>query len=285
MGILAGRNRGLLAAAIILQSARAFGQAAPALAFEVASIKPSNAGPGSSGITTTKGRISARNVTLRRCMRGAYDVQESQILGGPKWLDEDRYDIDAKAAGPAGDHELMMMLQSLLAERFKLVFHRETRALPGYALVVGKSGLKAKRSEPDARSRTNSRRGSIDAEGCSMGQLAQKLSEAVHLPVANLTMVEGEFDFKLEWTPDDMQAKAPSGGDKPGTAAVDAAPGPSIFAALQEQLGLKLESRRVPTEVLVIETARTKRRRIEPYFRGEGARIRRASSRFALALG
>ena len=213
MGILAGRKRGLLAALVVLQTARAFGQGTPAPAFEAASIKPSTAEPGSgSGIPTKTGSISARNVTLKRCIRGAYDVQESQIVGGPKWAGEDRYDIDAKAAGPAGDRELMAMLQSLLSERFKLAFHRETRELPGYALVVGKSGLEAKRSQPDADSRSNASRVAIDCEACAMRQLAQKLSEVIHLPVADLTGVEGAFDFQLKWTPDDMQAKPPSGG-------------------------------------------------------------------------
>ena len=239
----------LLAAGILLQAARAFGQAAPAPAFEAASIKPSQDPPGSSsGITTTKGRISARNVTLKRCVRGAYGVEEPHILGGPKWVDEARYDFEAKAAGPAGDTELEAMLQSLLAERFKLSFHRETRALSGYALVVGKGGLKAKPSEPDAGSRTSSRWGVIEATGCNMAHLALKLSEVLHLPVADFTAVPGEFDFKLEWTSDDMQAPAPD-------AVPDAASGPSLFAALQEQLGLKLESRKVPADVLVIDHA------------------------------
>jgi uncharacterized protein (TIGR03435 family) len=256
MGIVAGSKQGSLVALVLLQAARAFGQGTPAPAFEAASIKPSKAEPGSgSGITTRKGSISARNVTLKRCIRGAYDGQESQIVGGPKWVDEDRYDIDGKAAGPAGDRELMGMLQSLLSERFKLAFHRETRELPGYALVAAKSGLKAKRSQPDAESRTNSSRTEIDAEACSMHQLAQKLSEVIHLPVADLTAVEGAFDFQLKWTPEDVQAKAPSGGDKPGSAAIDMGIGPSVFAALQEQLGLKLEPRKVPTEVLVIDHA------------------------------
>jgi uncharacterized protein (TIGR03435 family) len=255
MGILAGRKRAVLAALVLLQAVRSFGQATPAPAFEAASIKPSKAEPGSSsGVTTKKGSISARNVTLKRCIRSAYDVQESQILG-PKGLDDDRYDIDAKAAGPAGDRELMAMLQSLLSERFKLAFHRETREVPGYALVVGKGGLKAKRAQPDAESRSNSSRDAIDAEACGMRQLAQKLSEVIHLPVADLTGVEGQFDFQLKWTPDDARAKPPSGGDKPGTLPVDLSNGPSVFAALQEQLGLKLEPRKVPTEVLVVDHA------------------------------
>jgi uncharacterized protein (TIGR03435 family) len=248
MKIFTVRQRGALAALIVFQTARAFGQTAPALAFEVASVKPSQAAPGSgSGITSEEGRISGRNVTLKRCIRGAYGLPEAQIFGGPKWVDDDRYDIDAKAAGPAGDRELMAMLQALLAERFKLVFHRETRALSGYALVVGKNGLTAKHSAPGAGSRTNASRGKIDASGCSMAQLAMKLSEALHVPVADLTVLGGEFDFKLEWTPDDLQAKP--------LVPAQLAPGPSIFAALPEQLGLKLEPRKVPAEVLVIDRA------------------------------
>jgi len=222
-------------------------QAAAAQTFEVAAIKPGTAELGSSsGVTSETGRISARNVTLKHCIRSAYDIPEARILGGPKWIDEDRYDIDAKAPGPAGDHEMMLMLRSLLTDRFQLAFHRETRTLPGYALVVGKRGLTAKRSAPGSASRSNSTRRTIDAAGCNMDCMARKLSEVLHLPVANLTAIEGEFDFSLAFTPVDLQATVPPGGDAPGT---------SIFAAVEEQLGLKLEARKVPTEVLVIDHA------------------------------
>src|ERR1700728_2217002 len=99
-----GGNRALLAVLFFLQGGRGYRQTSPP-AFEAASIKPSKSEPGSSsGIPTRTGSISARNVTLKRCIRGAYDVQESQIVGGPKWAGEDRYDIEAKAAGPAGEH-------------------------------------------------------------------------------------------------------------------------------------------------------------------------------------
>jgi uncharacterized protein (TIGR03435 family) len=258
MRILACVKSGTLASGILLLGAGAFGQAPPVPTFEVASIKPSKAEPGSdSGISSKQGRISAQRVTLRRCIRGAYNVPETLVVGGPKWVDDERYDIEAKAAGPAGDPELMLMLRSLLAERFKLVLHRETRPISGYALVVGKGGLKAQHSAPDAPSRTDSRTDSqsrsIDAQGCTMARLAQRLSEAVHLPVADFTAVAGEFDFKLQWAREEGSARPPSAGDKAGTLAVEA--GPTIFAALQEQLGLKLESRKVPTEVLVIDRA------------------------------
>lgn len=206
-------------------------------AFEVASVKVSTAAPGApSGISSDTGRIAGRNVTLRGCVHSAYDIPEAQIFGGPKWADEERYDIDAKAPGPAGDGEMMTMLQALLAERFQLALHRETKPLSGYALVAGKKGLTAKRSEPGTRSVTSWSRRSIDAAGCSMEHLAAKLAGVLHAPVADLTGIEGNFDFKLEWTPDELQT--------------------GVFAALEEQLGLKLEGRKVRTDVIVIESAR-----------------------------
>jgi uncharacterized protein (TIGR03435 family) len=228
-------------------------QVASPPAFEAASIRPSLDPPGSVvGIFESKGRISAKNVTLKRCIRGAYDVPEPQIIGGPKWADQDRYDIDAKAAAPAGGHELMLMLQTLLSERFKLVFHREQRPIAGYRLVLAKSGLKAQASAPDRGSTGRSQRGRIEAEGCTLAQLALKLSEALKQPVRDATGIAGRFDLKLEWTPDDLQSRPPSGDQRP-LGAPDS--GPSIFAALQEQLGLRLESSKVPVEVLVIDSA------------------------------
>ncbi len=202
----------------------------------MASIKPATAAPGSSsGIGSDIGRITGRNVTLKRCMRGAYGIPEAQIFGGPKWVDEDRYDIDAKAPGPAGDHAMMAMFQQLLAERFQLVVHRETRPLPGYALVVGKKGITAKRSDAAGPSSSTATRHSIEGGACSMGCLATKLAEVLHAPVTDSTGLEGGFNFKLEWTPDEMQT--------------------AVAPALEEQLGLKLEARKVPTEVLVIDRA------------------------------
>ena len=230
-------------------------QAVSPPAFEVASIKPSDDPPGSvSGIFETTGRINAKNVTLRRCVRGAYDTPEHQIVGGPKWVDQDRYDIEAKATVPAGDHELMLMLQTLISERFKLVFHREQRPIPGYRLTLAKRGLKAQASALDRGSVGHSQRGRIAAEGYTLAQLAFKLAEVLKQPVLDATGVAGKFDLKLEWTPDDLQAKPPSADQRPG-GALESGGGLSIFAALQEQLGLKLESSKVPADVLVIDSA------------------------------
>jgi uncharacterized protein (TIGR03435 family) len=224
------------------------------LAFEVASIKPTQAAAGSpSGIASLRGgRIIGRNVTLKRCIRGAYDIPETLIFGGPKWVDEDRYDIDAKADGPAGNHDMMIMLQSLLDERFHLVFHREQRQISGYSLVVAKTGLKAEPSAKETEARTDARRGSIDAQASTMANLAQKLSDALRVPVTDFTGTEGRFNFKLSWNPEDAKPLTPDAASKP----LGEPPGPSIFAALQEQLGLKLESAKGPVEVLIIDSVR-----------------------------
>jgi uncharacterized protein (TIGR03435 family) len=209
---------------------------AAAQTFDAASIKPTQSGPNSSsGITTKTGRLIANNVTLKRCIRGAYNVAEANILGGQKWVDEDRFDIEAKAPGPAGDAELSIMLRALLADRFHLQMHRETRQLPGYSLVLTKTGIKAKPAKPDTESNSNSSNGKIEGTSCTMAQFALKLSEALHAPVADATGLDGKFDYKLVWPPADLDT--------------------AIFAAIQEQLGLKLESRKVPVEVIVIDRA------------------------------
>ena len=219
--------------------------------FEVVSIKPTEAVPGSaSGIQSLPGRIVGRNVTLKRCIRGAYDIPETLIFGGPKWVDEQRYDIEAKAADPVRDPALMLMLQSLLADRFHLAFHRERRQLSGYALMVAKSGLKAKPSAKDVPAKTSASLsgGSIDAQASTMANLAQKLSDTLHIPVTDLTKTEGKYDFKLSWNPKDVTLAS---ADK----LVAEPSAPSIFTALQEQLGLRMESRKVPVDVVVIDHA------------------------------
>ena len=228
---------GLVCAVMLLQAA----------SFDVASIKPSDAGRGSSGIDTDNGLLRAHNVTLKRCITGAYGVPEAQIVGGPKWMDELRFEIVARADHPAGDHELSSMLQTLLADRFKLSLHHETQTISGYALTVARTGIKANPSPSDAGSSTNSSRGRIDAKACSMSRLVLKLSAVLGVPVADMTEETRQFDFTLQWVPDEMQAKAGAAADVPQ--------GPSLFTALQEQLGLKLESRKVPVDVLVIDHA------------------------------
>jgi uncharacterized protein (TIGR03435 family) len=223
------------------------GQTAAAPRFEVASIRPANPAPGfSSGIKTGHGRLTADNVTLKRCIIGAYGVGPNQVVGGPDWLDTDRFEIAAKADQPVGDHALMAMLQSLLAERFKLALHRETRQIHAYVVEVAKSGPKLEKGDGKG-STTQNGRGLIDAANISMDAFAQVLSRQMDLPVVNHTNLEGVFNLKLQWTPESVQlSKAAAGGT---------AEGPSIFTAIQEQLGLRLRAEKAPVEVLVIDHA------------------------------
>lgn len=219
----------------------AFGQS-----FEAASIKPSQAPPGSSGINTTDSLMRAYNVTLKRCISGAYGVPESQITGGPKWMDDLRFDITAKPDGKAGDDGMMLMLRSLLADRFGLQVHRDTQTLSGYALTVVKAGIKATPSPPDGPATTNTTRGRIDAKGCPMSRLVMKLSGVLGVPVVDMTNDNRNFDFSLQWVADELT--------KPGAQSV-VPDGPSLFTALQEQMGLKLEAKKIPVQVLVIDHA------------------------------
>jgi uncharacterized protein (TIGR03435 family) len=217
-----------------------------AAVFEVASIKP--ASPDEAGISGGDGRngvLKMWNVTLKRLIRSAYSIPEDQILGGPKWIDELSYDILAKADHPAGGPELLTMLQSLLADRFRLQLHRETRTVSGYTLTVAKGGIKATPADPSRHSGGNGGRGFIDSSASRLSGLTIRLSELLERPVVDMTGDNRKFDFHLTWTPDET----PRGMD---SAAPD---GPSLFTALQEQLGLKLESGKVSADVLVVDHA------------------------------
>ncbi len=216
--------------------------------FEVASIKPTppDLYRGSSGIPTGHGRLTGNHVTLKRCIIGAYSVGPSQVIGGPPWLDTDRFEIAAKAGQPVGDDALMVMLQSLLAERFKLVLHRETRMLDALVLEVAKNGPKLEKAE-SANAGTDSSHGRIDAKALTMDHFAWVLSRTMGVPVINGTGLQGAFNFKLEWSPDSDKPL------KPGEIPPDT--GPSLYTAIRQQLGLRLHARKAPVEVLVIDHA------------------------------
>jgi uncharacterized protein (TIGR03435 family) len=222
-------------------------------AFETASIQLSRSQDNSSSYDTHPGQITIRNKTLKDCIRLAYDVKVAQLSGGPKWVDSDRFDIEAKAARPVGDPQLMVMLQTLLKERFKLDVHRETKMFPGYAITVLKSGLKIREVEPEA-GHVNLRRGSMAAQGTSMTKLAQTLSDLLGVPVLDATGVAGVFDFRMDWTPETNRPGLSTEDPEP-SALPEMPAGPSLFAAIQEQLGLKLEARKAPLEALVIDRA------------------------------
>lgn len=224
---------GMLACALFAQT----------VSFDAAAIKPSEAPPGSSGINTNNGTLRAYNVTLRRCISGAYEIPEEQIIGGPKWISETRYDINARGSGGHTED----MLKTLLADRFQLVLHQQTETRSGYALTVAKSGIRAAVTAEGTRSTTNTSRTRMEAKASSTFHLAQKLAAILGQPVVDETQETRSFDFVLQWVPDEVMSKPPVGSD--------AANGPSLFTAVQEQLGLKLEARKVPVEVLVVDRA------------------------------
>jgi uncharacterized protein (TIGR03435 family) len=211
--------------------------------FEVASIRPAADQGGPLRVT---GRVDAdginlANVTLRNCIQRAYKVKPYQV-SGPDWIGVQRYAIVAKAAAPAPEATILQMLQTLLAERFKLVIHRESKEIPAYALLVGKSGPKLKAAEGgDGATEIGGNGGGegVRFQRATMDALAGTLTQSVDLPVFNFTGLKGVYDFTLSWSKKQESAE-------PGDA-------PSIFTALQEQLGLRLESRKVSIEILVVD--------------------------------
>jgi uncharacterized protein (TIGR03435 family) len=216
-------------------------------AFEVATVKVSVADNGNWSTSTGKGQFRLVNIPLQSCIQMAYDVKDYS-LDGPAWLDSARFDIVAKPPAGTPLSQFNQMLRSLLVERFKLTFHREAKLLNGYALSLAKNGLKIQPAEPGLTG-MGSGTGSLSGRGVSMVGIADQLSRQLNLPVQDFTGVVGVFDYKLRWTPD---AGAPNMmADGQEHAAAD--PGPSVFSALQEQLGLKLEARKVPVDVLVID--------------------------------
>jgi uncharacterized protein (TIGR03435 family) len=255
---------GLLALSPVLVPAQAPIVTSTEVAFEVASVKPNNSGATSSSTSGRAGQFVAINVTAQRLIVYAYRLREFQIAGGPGWIRSDRFDIqarppeNAKADNPA-------MTRALLRDRFKLVAHTETRQEQVYVLVAarpdGRLGPRIKPSTlncappqpavPSAcgmNSSVNDAGGKMTGTGQSMANLVGALgSFGLSRMVVDRTGLQGNFDFELQWTPESVR-----GGT--GAQANDA---PSIFAAIQEQLGLKLESERGPVEFLVID-------RIEP---------------------
>ena len=220
-------------------------QTAKPPSFETASIKPSKTTNGSDS-DTTLGYFRGDG-TLKAFIRMAYGITNEQIEGGPKFLDEDRYDIEARADGPARTPELTEMLQTLLADRFKLEFHHTNKTVSGYALVPAKGGLKIKEGGASESHSTHTNRGSMTVESVTLSRFASSLSRVLGAPVADQTGNQGSFTFTLTWAPDSsLPSPATTNGGN------DSA---SIFTAVQEQLGLKLESRKIPLDVFVIDRA------------------------------
>ncbi len=215
--------------------------------FEVAAVKPSNAEiTSSSGIKTGYGQLHAENVTLQRCIMGAYAVGPHQISGGADWVNSERFDILAKTEQPIDDDSVLMtMLQSLLADRFKLALHRETRMMPAYILEAAKNGPKLEKSESgEATTNTssNSTTVTLNARNIDMDHFAKVLARSLDRPVVNQTGLAGIYNIKLHWARDSAALSSQATADEV-----------SIFTAIQEQLGLHLRADKALVEMLVID--------------------------------
>jgi uncharacterized protein (TIGR03435 family) len=247
-------------------------------AFEAASVKPAksasgrftmNGGPG----TGDPGRISYTNIMLRRILLSAYDVRNYQV-SGPEWLDSLRFDIVATVPDGATKEQFQSMLRNLLATRFKVTVHRESKELPIYALLMSKNGPKVKATVDDGAlaggppgeqlamiqpvegkdgfpalalpapglvSETKNGRARVTAKETPISKFADLLSGILGRPVVDMTGLTGNYSFVVYFTPEDRNA--------------DGGSDPSIFGALQEQLGLRLDARKGPVELLVIDHA------------------------------
>lgn len=227
--------------------------------FEVADVKVNKSGEVRMAVDfQAGGRLSMRNVPMRIMIVMAYHVRAEAVTGGPGWLDSDRFDVVAKAAPATPRDDLRRMLQTLLAERFKLVVHSDQKVMPAYALVPARSGPRLQPSEAALLTEQQC----VPAEGgagqrhvachhLTMAVLADTLQELsprdFDVPVVDQTGLTGSYDFKLDWVP---PARASASGD---TTSADPVAGPTIFDTVGAQLGLKLERKRLPLPIIVID--------------------------------
>ncbi len=271
----------LSAASLGILTAGLFAQTAPApapLTFEVASIKPSAPDEkGSSLMLQPPNGLQTTNGTVRMLITFAYNIRDFQLSGGPGWIGTERYDILAKGERTPGaepspadprkmtdaqrtkwQEEMRERVRALLAERFELTIHQETKEAAVYALVIAKGGPKVQEAKTTdgPQGMRGGGRGQLQGMGAPMSLLATVLSNQLGRPVIDKTGLTGKYDYQLKWTPD----SGPTGGG-PGDAlppGVEPPPpadpdGPSIFSALQEQLGLRLESQKGPVPSFVID--------------------------------
>jgi uncharacterized protein (TIGR03435 family) len=244
--------------------------------FDVVSVKPNKSESGMIRIMVKPDGYAASNVSLKMLIQNAYGIREDLISSAPSWADSARFDIDAKVAGSDVEalkkltpEQRRLILQPLLADRFKLKIHTETKQLPVYELVVAKAGSKLREATPgdtyangikgpDGVGRGGMMRvgrGQLTAQAVPMSNLANMLSTQLHRTVLDKTGLTGKYDLELNWTPDpgaEPMFKGPDSGQHSSDTAQDPS-GPTIFTALQEQLGLKLQSAKGPVETIVID--------------------------------
>jgi len=230
------------------------------LKFEVASLKPSEKeNQGFAGIRPALGgqRYEAANCPITLMIQVAYRIKADQIVGAPGWLETDRFDMEALAAKPSSADELHVMLMNMLADRLQLKFHHEQRDMQRYALTVDKGGPKLTSHEADNGGDTwidvaeaPFLHMKMKATSTPMDYLAFRLSQLMDRPVVNLTNLSGGYDFHLDYTrelPLGFPTNGKINGEEPDTS------GPTVFAAVKQQLGLELKAGKGPVEVIVID--------------------------------
>jgi len=242
-----------------LLSMCAFGQAGSTIApaFETTSVKPNlTGGPrgavqmrpaGNGAPRPTFDGLTGTNVTLKQLIQTAFGLLDSEI-SGPNWIEMEGYDVVARPAVAAGFTEMQAMLQAMLADRFKLKSHRETKELPVYWLTVADGGPKLRDPKEEETFKAAFAGKSPFRPGYAgmftnkdLPGFAERLSRGVGRPVIDKTGIQGRYWFQMEWA-------AEADREQPGTAS------PALLAAIQEQLGLKLEEHRAPAEVLIIDS-------------------------------
>lgn len=224
--------------------------------FEVATIKPSKPDAPGIGYRVQGRSFSTLNTTLSNLITFAYGIHARQVIGAPEWVDKDKFDLSAKpdGEGQPNDAQWKLMVQKLIAERFKLTFHKDKKELSVYALTVAKTGPKMTPSggDPNGLPGLGFRGlGLFSAINATMSDFAQLMQGAVlDRPVVDQTGIKGRWDFTLNWTPDEFQFAGM--GAKPPAPPADA-PNPDLFTAIQQQVGLKLDSTKAVTEVFVVD--------------------------------
>ena len=227
-------------------------------AFEVATIKPSDPNRPGKLFTIRGQEVLTINTTVSDLLTMAYDLHPKQIVGGPSWLESDKYDITGKpdVPGQPNNAQMKILIQKLVADRFQLKFHREKKELNVYTLTVGKTGIKFSKSELDPNGPSGRFFGppmvTLRVTNATMGEVASVLQSGVlDKPVVDQTGLKEKYDFMLRFTPEQGQMMAFGGPPPQQTDNADAPP--EIFTAIQQQLGLKLESTKAPADVIVID--------------------------------
>lgn len=250
-------QRAILVSLFVFASYGAFGQ------FEVASVKPSHTLQSNGEvnrretITATPGSLTMRNVSFKSTLQWAYGVKDYQI-SGPRWLADERYDILAKAGTAADELQLRKMLQSLLTERFKMTLHHETKEIQVYALVAGKNGPKMLAGDPAGESKIQPNGQMLTVKDTSMEELADMLSTAANrmldlgMPVIDETGWKGRYSFSID-SQAFLESVRPAAADT-------RLPDPDALIAgvkdlLQSQLGIKVELRKAPADLIVVDRA------------------------------